>query len=375
MIGPDTQYGHGHSFFCDSCPAHLSDCPGGAGPCACVHTGDNYLKCWQGRPCEIVCIERYDWRRHIRHPRLRSLWSGHGYGPSAIDLPSVIPCGTFRMRLRAPALRWVALDARDVFELSSQHGALRPGFRDAHALRVTLGISHDTRVLLYLNASDPRLEGLYRMGDAALDAIAGLNVDLVGAPSFSVFAMRPRSDQVYNLRRMFTLFGEMEERGLPVFPNVFAGNEYDVAAWVRWLDDRPRTWLVGTVLQHQDNAFFDDFIHKLVRLQHTVSARPLPLHVVLYGVSSPHRARRARAIGLRHFACVSSNAAMVAGHGQRLRWNGASLLRAMDRSAPRHELLQWNVQAEADAFASLPVDGGLIAAPRPANAGHTGDDT
>lgn len=198
------------------------------------------------------------------------------------------------------------------------------------------------------------------MGTEMGSALAKVGATLIGAPTFSVLAERPRLDQVFNLRRMFTVLSELEELGLPVFPNVFAGNNDDVDAWTNWLVERPKVWVVGTVIQRQVPAFFEDLVTKLVRLQQALSTRQPPLHVVLFGVGSPKRALKARQLGLRHFACVSSNASMAAGHGRRLHWTGSDLIATRDRIVDRNSLLRDNVRAEMAAFAIVPRDGGLI---------------
>jgi hypothetical protein len=220
-------------------------------------------------------------------------------------------------------------------------------------LRKALGVAEDTRLLVYLNSSDLRLEGLFHMGRGVGETLLKLGIALVGAPSFSVFVERPRLDQVFNLRRMFTVMGELEEHGLHVFPNVFAGNEYDIEAWTAWLEERPKVWIVGTVLQSQVPAFFDDQILKLIRLQKATEGRTPPLHVVLYGVGSPGRAIRARTLGLSRFSCVSSKAAMLAGHGRRMVWDGSRMSVTRDTADTRDHLLADNVRAEMAAFGSL----------------------
>ena len=224
-----------------------------------------------------------------------------------------------------------------------------------------MGVPANTRVLVYLNGSDPRLEGLYLMGAEVGDTLGRIGVSLVGAPSFSMFLVRPRSDQIYNLRRMFTVLGELEERDLPVFPTVFATGEADIACWVRWLAERPRVWLVGTVIQRQEARYFDDQIMQLVWMQRALRDRELPLHVILYGVGAPKRVQRARELGLRCFVCITSEAAMTAGMGRRLIRANDRLIARRDPEGTREALLAANLRVQTEAFAEFPLDpGGLV---------------
>lgn len=347
-----TQYDHALSIFCPSCEIFRKGCPGGAFGCQCVKPRHEALKCWRGEPCEVICLDRPDWRRHIEHPRLRPLWTGNGYCGPPVKMPSLIPVGTLRMRLRCPDVPWVALDARDLFDLTPRGARPRRWTESPAALRQAAGISKETRILVYLNAADPRLEGLYGLGPEIGPILQRLEVSLVGAPSFSVYLTRPRLDQVFNLRRMFTVMGEIEDAGVPVFPNVYSTSESDTAKWIEWLSQRPEVWVIGSVLQPESGKFFEDQVRKLARIVSGVGERRVPLHVMLYGVNSPGRARRAAMLGLQNFSCISSRAAMSAAHNQAFDECTVGRLRVVegDRSRSRDEILAHNFDIQRREF-------------------------
>jgi hypothetical protein len=309
-----------------------------------------------------VCLDRPDWRQHLERPDLLPLWSGDGACGPPLALPAYVAAGVRRVRDARLATSWVAVDAPDLFRLSTRSGAARPWATSGAALRARLGVPAHTRVLAYLNATDDRLEGLFAMGADAAHVIAQAGVDLVGAPSYSVYLHRPRLDQVFAMRRMFTALADLEACGVPVFPTIFTAGTADIAAWADWLRSRPHVWVVGTILQMASRDFFDDIIRMLVGLQKALPSRPVPLHAVLYGVASPRRAARARALGLHHFTCVSSQAAMKALKGRRLVWDGAAVHVREDLATPRPALLADNVAVYERAFGSTPRDPGAYVA-------------
>lgn len=353
MVGALDEYRHDESLFCHGCLLRPRLCPGGHGRCGCVYDGPDRYRCYAGRPCEVVCLERFDVLRLLEDPGLAALWSGAGAAGPPRALPPFVPTGTWRVRGARPGTPWVAVDAGALFRLSRRSGRPLAHLASPGALRDHLGVPHSARVLAYLNGTDDKLDGLFTMGPSAAVALRTAGVDLVGAPSYSVYADRPRPDHVFNLRRMFTVLADAEAQGLPIFPTVYAAGREDVRSWADWVRERPHVWVVGTVAQTREADFSDDLVRVLVRLQEAAGDRDPPLHAVLYGVASPERARRAHARGLRYFTCVSSHPAMTALFGARLRWDGRHLRPTPDHGAPRARLLEANVAEAARAYDAL----------------------
>lgn len=269
------------------------------------------------------------------------------------------------MGLTPPRLSWISFDARELFYLGAKRGSVRRISSSPDALRTAAGISDDTNILVYLNAPDPELEGLYAMGDALAPALSRLRVQAIGAPTYSVYIHRPRVDQIFNLQRMFTVLSELSEHRLPVIPTVFYAREADVLAWRDWLLSNSSVWLIGVVVQRQEETFFQDQITQVTRIQRALERTGRGLHVLLYGVGSPERVMTAHQLGLRRFACVSSNAAMAAGKGRLLEYRAG---RIQSRKAPelnKNELFSKNLERQIEAIASVLPDGdGLIFDPR-----------
>ena len=360
---PNLQYSTQDSLFCGSCSAQ-GYCPGGGGPCTCIVTGEERHKCWDNRPCDVLCLERRNYARIVHDPRLRPLWSPISQTAVPHNIPFLIPFGSLRMGLTPPALSWISFDARELFYLSGRRGSIRRISSSPVEFRLAAGIDARANVLVYLNAPDPELEGLYAMGNALAPALQTLGVQVVGAPTYSVYIHRPRVDQIFNLQRMFTVLSELSEQGLPVIPTVFYAREADVVAWRDWLLANPNVWLIGVVVQRQEEAFYQDQITQITRIQRDLEQTGRSLHVLLYGVGSPHRASTARDIGLRRFACVSSNAAMAAGEGRLLTYITGRL---KSRKAPefdRNQLFAKNLAHQIEALAAvIPAEDGLISHP------------
>jgi len=360
-LSPGVQYERNESLFCGTCAARGVTCPGGAGPCHCIWDGADRHRCWDSKPCGVICQDRYDWRRHMENPRLVEAWTGMNAGPPVTRIPAYIPFGTLRIPVRPPSIEWLSLDARDLFYLRDRRGTPRPFTGSPTQIREALGVAGDTKLLVYLNAPDPHLERLWAAGRRISGTLRDIGATLIGAPSFSMFLDRPRMDQIYNLRRMLTIWSELVDEGLTPFPTLYACSEADLQRWAAWLADRPAVWLVGTTVQAREMDVFDDQVNQLVWLQRSVSLRVVPLHVVLHG-AGPKRALRARALGLRHFACTSAGPAMVAGRGgKRLVRVGGGFRRVPAPDLTRDQIFALNLRSHAEAFADIPLDpGGMI---------------
>src|SRR6266536_137669 len=160
-----------------------------------------------------------DWPRPVRHHR-------------PVELPLHLPVlvQAYADPVEVP---WVAIHGA---RLLGAQGRPTPKHR-SRPLRDVYRLAPGTRVALELYVEDRVLEGIWARRRQLLTELAGLELDLVLTPNFSVWRDAPRFEQLLQARRASIWYHEALEAGLPVLPDLsWSLWEPDGRRWAEWVN-------------------------------------------------------------------------------------------------------------------------------------------
>lgn len=109
------------------------------------------------------------------------------------------------------------------------------------------------KVVLVPTGPDTVIETLWfhRFSNEMFDAIAGAGFYAVTGMNFSLFLHECPLGHLINLNKSLLFCEELDKRGVPVIPHVYAINDKQRAMWVHYLQQHPniRTVLINTQMQ------------------------------------------------------------------------------------------------------------------------------
>lgn len=122
-------------------------------------------------------------------------------------------------------LLWVALPLSAL--VRSRDG--RIAFDTPEALRAKYKLSSETKIVLSGVDRDPALERWWGALDrrASIRALMKIGISLVSAPNYSVFSDEPRSDNLFNQKRIAIACAEFISEGMPCALHINARTERD----------------------------------------------------------------------------------------------------------------------------------------------------
>jgi hypothetical protein len=231
----------------------------------------------------------FTWPRPVRH---------HPVGDLPFHLPVLVQAYADPV-----AVPWVALHAGRVFGVTGR--AVTPKHR--RPLRDVYRLPPTTKLALECYVEDRVLEGLWSNRRAVIEELRGLAVDLILAPSFSVWFDHCRFEQLVQERRAFIFYHELLEAGLPAIPDIgWSRFEPDGRLWADWINGQPDRQAVslfcGGRKVHASRRALRETIEDIALFHRAV--RP-DVTFVLGGVHAPERlaAYRRAAPGRRLVIC------------------------------------------------------------------------
>jgi hypothetical protein len=196
-----------------------------------------------------------------------------------IKLPSYLPCiqhGSSRMQRLE--LRLVVLPTCEVTRRRAKPCESPTDLRAAFKLR------HDARVILATIDEDRELENFWRVKAvrSLAERLAGLDVEHIVAPNFSLPLEIPRFDNIANIRRSLICAEEFSRAGMSVIPYVAGVTEHDWTFWEGFLREHKEIKIVAKEFQTgaSNNQVADWHVGHLLRLQDRVKRG---LHIVAVG--------------------------------------------------------------------------------------------
>lgn len=187
--------------------------------------------------CNANPLLRMDIRRAVidQLGGLEFLWPRQVQHLEVSDLPVHLPV-LVQAYADSVDLPWVALHAGRV--LGATGGSLTPKHR--HPLRDVYRVAPGTKLALEFYVEDRVLEGFWANRRSIISSLAGLEFDLVLAPSYSVWYDHSRFEQLVQQRRAFIVYHELLEAGLPAIPDAgWSRFEPDGRRWADWINNQP----------------------------------------------------------------------------------------------------------------------------------------
>jgi len=213
------------------------------------------------------------WPREVVHPQLPEL---------PVHLPVLVQ--GYADPVDVP---WAAIHGGRLLGATGQQ--LTPKHR--RPLREAYRLGANTKIALEFYVEDRVLEGLWARRHLVIQQFAGLGVDLILAPNFSVWFDQPRFLSLIQIRKAFVFYMEMVERNLPAVPDVgFYHFEPDGRLWAEWVNAQRGLKAVslfcGGKRVHASKRHFRETLEDIALFHQAV--RP-DVTFILGGVHSPSR--------------------------------------------------------------------------------------
>jgi len=208
-------------------------------------------------------------------------------------------------------LPWVALHGGRL--LGKTGVRLTPKHR-TRSLREVYRLSPTTRVALELFVEDRVLEGVWAHQRTLFEELAGLDLDLILAPNFSIWRDSSRFAQLVQMRRALIWYARALTAGLPIVPDIAWCRPEDGDAWADWINGQETLEavslftggkrIVAEARGHLETVEDVARLHEMARLG---------VAFVLGGVYSPQRLRDYRRVtpGRRLVICNSQAYALA----------------------------------------------------------------
>jgi hypothetical protein len=182
---------------------------------------------------------------------------------------------------------WVALHGGRLFGVDGQ--GLTP--KHQRPLHEVYQLAATTRVALDFYVDDRVVEGLWANRRYVIPELAGLQLDLLLTPNYSVWRDAYRFEQAVQQRRAFLYYHWLREIGLPAVPDIgFSRFEPDGRLWAEWInsqaDLRAVSIFCGGKRIHAERRAVQDTVEDIALLHQAV--RP-NVTFVLGGIHAAER--------------------------------------------------------------------------------------
>lgn len=224
------------SLGCSAC-AFRSLC-GGLRVDATIYDCDSFCRCIDRTKCDNVCPNNIDYY-------VARLQEVNGFNLSGIprspkllmlEFPKSVPLIYHGAKRNAPLEFPVA--ALSLYQLVDRRTG-RIKFKTREDLASYFGLATSTEIILSGTETDPSLErwwALSRRGQV-IDDLASLGIMMLTAPNFSLFDDVPRTDNLYNMKRIALTCLEFLEHGVPAALHINGRTELDYERWGDFLEE------------------------------------------------------------------------------------------------------------------------------------------
>ena len=205
------------------------------------------------------------------------------------DLPFYIPVPDRRTAKLPLTLHNKTLGVRieDMYPYAvrSYEGSLRySSARSVNNSHIFNSVYESSKNILFYSGPDTLIEGLNREKKkyGIYETLSSADFAGVTTPDFSVNTQSCYVGQVTNINRSLAIGEEMEAFGIPVIPNVYAADEYQIALWSDYLNQNKDIGVISINCQLQRRKKMDVFmmIHSVIELLKRVMHE---IHIILRG--------------------------------------------------------------------------------------------
>lgn len=128
-------------------------------------------------------------------------------------------------------------------------------FRDMTHLKEKLKIPSNAKVALIGTSSEKIQQAFWRNLEKLnlLERIANFGLEWMTSPTFPVYDLNPRADQIIHQFRNYLISDLMATYGLPVIPFIFPYDQTDYRTFSNWIKDRPSIKKVAILAQYYES--------------------------------------------------------------------------------------------------------------------------
>lgn len=327
---------------CQGC--YYSDACGGLNVEAGIYDCLTFCRCTDPAKCDNVCP------RNAAHQVARIHEIG-GFEletvPSAPAVPDRVLPRVVSMiyhsaaRSRPPLADVVALSLYEF--VSKLDGSLRFATRRHMLEHFKLGEA--TRIVLSGTDHDPTIERWWRLEnrEEITRGLMGLGIELITTPNYSLFGDVPRLDNLFNMKRIATVWSEMQRAGMACALHLNARTDRDYERWTRFLIQHPEITYVSFEFGTGAGSGSRIAWH-VAQLTKLAAAVARPIHLVVRGGISELRTLSETFSGI---TLIDTGVFMKTQHRQRAVLSGAQLIWERcptPEGAPIDELFDMNIE-------------------------------
>jgi Domain of unknown function (DUF4417) len=143
-------------------------------------------------------------------------------------------------------------------------------FRDLPHLKEKLKIPPNAKVALIGTSSEKIQQAFWRNLEKLnlLERIANFGLEWMTSPTFPVYDLNPRADQIIHQFRNYLITDLMANYGFPIIPFIFPYNDADYRTLSKWLNDRPSIMKVAILAQfYESDVQFSQLIRNVEEIQ------------------------------------------------------------------------------------------------------------
>jgi hypothetical protein len=155
-------------------------------------------------------------------------------------------------------------------------------FRDMIHLKEKLRIPPSAKVALIGTSSEKIQQAFWRNLEKLnlLERIATFGFVWMTSPTFPVYDLNPRADQIIHQFRNYLITDLIANCGLPVIPFIFPYNIADYRTFSKWMKDRPSISKVAILAQYyESDAQFSQLVKNIEEI-HKYAERELEFLIV-----------------------------------------------------------------------------------------------
>lgn len=230
------------------------------------------LCCGTPTTCSLVCVEKLTFPRDLADVGGFSLSDTMDTVPSPVDSPPHYVPVMQHKYLIGPAidLEWVAIPLSELFKYKKFR--LCPVASSPTELRSYFGVRPATKIVVLGVGKDPVIERYWHHDehDGCSEALADLELEFAITPNYSMFLNEPRTQHIYNRKRIVLTGLEFGRAGVsPVFV-LQAVCESDWLFWEQFLGMHPEIQMVALEFQTGlgNPARGKKAIERLARISH-----------------------------------------------------------------------------------------------------------
>lgn len=225
------------------------------------------------------------------------------------------------------------------FLLSANGENISPIYK-MRGYKKTLNLPEDINGILEFYIKDRALEGFWENRKELYTMLRDQKFKAIITPNFSLYEDAPRTEHLYNIQRVKTVYNEMIQEELPAILDVIWATNEDLEFWIREIN-KSNIKTIAFSFMNVDTRLkaSNAWRHYLLRYKILISRINSEVEIIIAGISSIERVREIKKLSGNRKIYIMHQAAWVNSR------KGFSIKhkKQLDRSTSKDEIFQMNL--------------------------------